>query len=85
MTEEDYLAWREHPVTKWVMEAFDLSARKCRDQWLQISWDGVNPEGMPKTSEAVHRELFAKAVTYQSMSEAEFADIEARHNEYERN
>lgn len=37
---EDFAAWCEHPVTKFVAAAFVAGAAKQRDAWMSTSWSG---------------------------------------------
>lgn len=78
VTEEDFLAWREHPVTRWFMEAFRLSAEGCREAWQQHSWT------TGAADQELLSELKAKGVTFAAVHEATFDDIEARHDEHQR-
>lgn len=74
MTEEDYLAWRENPVTQWVMEAYRISADLCESQWKDGSWtSGVADQSALTT-------LRDKAIAFRSIFEADFEDIAARHD-----
>lgn len=78
MTEEDFLAWREHPMTRWFMEAFRLSAAQCEQQWRDGSWQsGI-------ADQAALSELRAKASVFEDVFMATFADIQARHDEHQR-
>lgn len=40
ITEDDFLIWREHPVTKWVFAAIERGAEAQREEWVRMSWDG---------------------------------------------
>lgn len=78
MTEEDFTAWRDHPMTQWFMEAFRLSAKQCADQWAEGSWiSGI-------ADQAALSEMRAKASVFEDVFKAEFADIQARHDEHQR-
>lgn len=72
MTEEDYIAWRENPVTRWVMAACEASAELCKRQWQEASWEtGV-------ANQAALNELRAKHKTWRGIIDASFDDIQAR-------
>lgn len=78
MTEEDFIAWREHPVTQWFMAAFRNSAEICEREWKDVSWtSGI-------ADQAALNELRAKAVTFAAVHEATFDDIQARQDEHQR-
>lgn len=76
MTEEDFLAWRESPVTRWFMRAFENSAKLAEQQWKERSWESgiADQESLS--------ELRAKAVTFASVHDATFDDIQARQDEH---
>lgn len=38
ITEEDYHAWRDHPVTRWVFGAMGIIADAHKQHWLETSW-----------------------------------------------
>lgn len=46
MTEDDFLSWREHPVTRWVFKGIEAASAAQRDEWLRLSWLGgvANPD-----------------------------------------
>jgi hypothetical protein len=35
---ESFLAWRDHPVTQFVMAGLARNAEECREEWLKRSW-----------------------------------------------
>lgn len=78
MNEEDFLAWRSHPMTQWFMEAFRLSSDQCRATWEAHSW------GSGVADQQLLSELKHKAVTFAAVFEADFFDIQARHDEHQR-
>lgn len=78
MTEEDFIAWRDQPVTRWFMAAFRNSAALCKRQWHEQSWQsGI-------ADQAALSDLRAKASVFQDVYQADFADIAARQDEHER-
>lgn len=78
MTEEDYLAWREQPMTQWFMAAFKNTASVCEHEWKDGSWaSGEADQGALDM-------LKAKHAAYSSVFEADFSDIEARQDEHQR-
>ena len=78
MTEEDFIAWRDQPMTQWFMQAFRNSAALCGQQWRDGSWvSGI-------ADQAALSELRAKASVFEDVYTATFADIAARQDEYQR-
>lgn len=75
MTEDDFLAWREHPVTKWVFNAVEIFAEEQKAEWLRASW------GTATVDEKVLLVLHTRADAYRSLIESSFADWE-RPNEF---
>lgn len=37
-SEEDFLAWRDNPVTQWVMRTALKAAEMNKEAWLDASW-----------------------------------------------
>jgi hypothetical protein len=37
---DEFEAWRDDSVTKFVMAALLHNANECRDEWLRLSWEG---------------------------------------------
>lgn len=78
MNEEDFLAWRDLPMTQWFMAAFRNSASLCERQWHEGSWV------TGQADQAALSDLRAKASVFEDVFTATFADIAARQDEYER-
>lgn len=38
-TAEEFSAWRDEPVTRFVMAALERNAEECREEWLRQSWE----------------------------------------------
>lgn len=38
-TEEEFIAWREEPVTRWVMAACARAAEENKQAWMESSWE----------------------------------------------
>ena len=76
MTEEDFLAWREQPMTKWFMAAYRNTANLIQREWKDGSWFTGTAD--QQTLDA----LKAKHAAYSSVFEADFYDIEARQDEH---
>ena len=75
MTEEDYLAWREQPMTQWFMQAFKNTATLIETEWKDGSWSSGNAD------QSALDALKAKHGAYSSVYEADFSDIAARQND----
>lgn len=75
MTEEDFLAWREQPMTQWFMKAFQNTANLIEAEWKEGSWTtGVADQSALDTLKAKHG-------AYSSVYETDFSDIQARQND----
>lgn len=62
-TEEDFDAWRESGVTRWVMRAVERVAAQQQKAWLDASWEGgiVDPHLLV--------ELRTRADAYRALNE----------------
>lgn len=69
VTLDEYEAWLEHPVTQWVMEAFEAQAGKQRRGWEEASWIAGECDPL------MLNELRTRADTYKAMREAGYSDI----------
>lgn len=79
MTADDYAIWRDNPVTKWVMHAIGAAADECRENWLAASWDTGSAD------QSYLDKLQSRAGALVMILNADFEDIEAWHDEHERN
>jgi hypothetical protein len=46
-SEEEFAAWRDHPVTQFVMLAHRKLMAQCRQDWIDRSWhvpDSISPD-----------------------------------------
>ncbi len=66
---DEYAAWLEHPVTRWVMLAMDAQAEAQREAWIERSWVAgkAEPEALA--------ELRVRADTLKAMREADYFDL----------
>ena len=72
MSEDDFLAWREQPMTQWFMTAFANTAALCEREWKDGSWEtGV-------ADQSALAQLKAKHEAYRAVVDADWSDIEAR-------
>lgn len=69
VTEEEFLAWRDHPVTQYVMEAYKRMAEAQKNAWMECSWDAGHCDSFELA------ELRTRADAYKSMSECNLADF----------
>lgn len=60
---DDFAAWCEHPVTRFVAAAYQISATKQAEHWMAASWTGGEPDRVLLT------ELRARADAYQAFLE----------------
>jgi hypothetical protein len=67
-TEEEFAAWAEQPVTRFVAQAFALGAEIQRQAWLAASW--ANGEADPLKL----MELRTRADAYRAFLETTWAD-----------
>lgn len=66
MTAEDFAAWLEHPVTKWVQQAYESLAAENKAAWIEASWE------QGKSDPMMLQELRVRADAYRSIAECEF-------------
>ena len=38
-SKEEFTAWRDHPVTRWVMEACRKAAEDNKRHWVEAAWE----------------------------------------------
>ena len=69
VTEEEFLAWRDHPVTQYVLEAYKRMAGEQKQQWCDVSWEGGQCDSYELCA------LRTRADAYLSMSEADLSDF----------
>lgn len=74
-TEEEFEAWRENPVTRWIMAACIRAAEDNKQLWFEMSWEGGNasPEALI--------ELRTRADAYRAIAETEYAAWAAEHED----
>lgn len=72
-TEEEYAAWRDNPVTMWVMRACALAADENRRDWQDKTWiSGVaDPAHLLETR--------TRADAYRALHETEYEGWVATH------
>ena len=66
ITEDDFLTWRENPVTRWVFRAIELATDAQREDWIVRSWEnGI-------ADPAVLIELRVRADAYRALYETSY-------------
>lgn len=69
---EDFAAWCEHPVTRFVAASHELMADLQRAAWMESSWV------MGIAGEAALGQLRARADTFRAFTQSTWADHAAR-------
>lgn len=46
ITEDEFSAWRESPITEAVFMALGIKVSEARDRWMDASWKQGNPDPM---------------------------------------
>lgn len=69
VTEEDYLAWRDHPVTRWVFGAMAHVAEAQREHWGETSWESGS------SSPELLLELRTRADAYRAIIDVSHAQL----------
>lgn len=69
--EEEFAAWRGHPVTLQVMRALEAKEIEAKDMWMRLSWDAG------KCDERLRADLKATAGTYRYVIEIDAEEVEA--------
>ncbi len=49
ITEDEFLAWYDHPVTRWVREGLSREAELVRADWIGGAWDADQLDPATKT------------------------------------
>lgn len=65
-TQDDFLQWRDNPVTQWVMKALSVAAQEQKADWMRRSWDSNKPDPL------ILCELTTRADAYMAMAETEY-------------
>jgi hypothetical protein len=69
ITEEDFSAWLEHPVTRAVMEKLQSHIKEAEVKWMQHSW------GRGGTDPLVLADLRARAIVLTEIVRLEHKDM----------
>ncbi len=68
-SEEEFEAWRDHPVTRWVIGAFDIVAEEQKAAWLENTWACGTCDSFDLL------QLKTRADTYQAMKDSDYSDF----------
>jgi hypothetical protein len=63
---EEFLAWRESPVSQWIFKAVKASAQAQKAHWLTESWEGA------KADPLLLCELRTRADAYTALEETTY-------------
>ena len=66
---EEFAAWRDQPVTRWVMECLRLKAIEQLEGWTMASWRNGNCDPL------LRMELATRADTFSSLNESGYEDF----------
>ena len=70
ITEDDFSAWRENPVTEAVFAALKTKADEAKSNWLTASWDNGNIDPL------VLADLRASAESWQYVIDIDHKEVE---------
>ena len=87
MTEEDFLAWRENPVTQWFMAGLVEVAAMNEALVKQTAWDAACAGQAQAIDHDTQNSLAIKAHAYRQIATAQFQHIANFHegeDEHER-
>lgn len=63
---EDFIRWRDDPVTQWVMRAHQAAADANKSEWMRSTWE------TGKASEGALRELRTRADAYEAICQTDY-------------
>lgn len=49
VSNDDFEAWRDHPVTRWLLTAFGSQAEAIKEGWEQAAWHNDQLDPIDKT------------------------------------
>jgi hypothetical protein len=65
-TEEEYIAWRDHPVTQWILTACEAAAEENKASWVALSWEGNSADP------AALLEMKTRADAYRALAQTSY-------------
>jgi len=69
ISEDEFLAWRDDPVTQGIIRSLSAMADVQKEGWLAASWDGGRPD------QVLLIELRTRADAYRVLAEGSYADF----------
>lgn len=63
---DEFIQWRDHPVTQWVFGLVEKYADKQKAAWVEQSWEGNSPDPLALA------ELRTRADAYRALTETSF-------------
>jgi hypothetical protein len=74
-TAEDFEAWREQPITAWVLSGVQRFADLQADHWGKLSWDSGNAD------QATLDRLKTRADAYEGLAQLTFEQAQGLHDD----
>lgn len=73
-SEEEFEAWRDNPITRWVLEACKIASEAAKQSFVDSAWErGI-------VDEKALTELRTRADCYEGLAEASLEDWASWHN-----
>lgn len=77
-SEEEFTAWRDDPVTQWVMSACRKAAEDNRQAWLSTSWESG------RADQAALSEYRTRADAYRALEDTGYEGWLETHGQHDR-
>lgn len=77
VSEDEFLAWRDDPVTAWILAACRKASAEQREAWNDASWSGGNADPMLLT------ELRTRSDAYLALADTTYRGWVRTHGEDE--
>lgn len=77
ISEEEFLAWRDDPVTRWVVAGCRNAADKNKQAWMEASWHGGSADPLALAT------LRTRADAYMALAETPYSEWLKAHGEGE--
>lgn len=74
---EEYQAWRDHPITRWIMEACRKAAEDNRRNWATAAWESGEANQAHLTENRV------RADAYMALAETAYEGWVETHDQYQ--
>lgn len=76
-SEEEFITWRENPITRWILGACAKAAAENRQAWIEASWSAGNADPLLLV------ELKSRADAYLALEQTAYEGWLATHGEIE--